>query len=156
MLNALYTHTQTCKHRDSDHMRTAMARSWTQFATSVQQLRTSPVNYQTIGVSTVIHYDGCDVTQGLIESTKLQWSGDVDLNDGSLQKQYEAYRKRLAFAENIGLDEEHSDVIGQLTSVSKDISDDLELIHSGKRKYSVVSVFQLDIFIRYSHNQRQC
>ena len=52
----IYTHTQTCKHRDSDHIRTAMARSWTQVATSgVLQIRTSPANYQTIGVSTVIH-----------------------------------------------------------------------------------------------------
>ncbi len=28
--------------------------------------------------------DGCDITIGLRESTKLEWSGDVDLNDGSL------------------------------------------------------------------------
>lgn len=77
--------------------------------------------------------DGCDVTEGLIESTKLQWSGDVDLNDGSLQKQYEAYRKRLAFAESVGLDGEHSDVVGQLTSLTSDISEDLEFIHSGKK-----------------------
>ena len=68
-----------------------------------------------------------------MESTKLQWNGDVDLNDGSLQKQYEAYRERLAFAESVGLDGEHSDVIGQLMSVSSDLSDDLEFIHSGKK-----------------------
>lgn len=39
--------------------------------------------------------DGCDVTEGLMESTKLVWNGDVDLNDGKLLQQYEAYRTRL-------------------------------------------------------------
>ena len=76
--------------------------------------------------------DGCDITEGLMESTKLQWNGDVDLNDSSLQKQYEAYRDRLRFTESVGLDGEHSDVIGQLTKVTSDISDDLAFIHSGK------------------------
>lgn len=75
--------------------------------------------------------DGCDITKGLMESTKLQWSGDVDLNDGSLQKQYKAYRERLAFAAKLGLDGERTDVIGQLTQVLADISDDLDFIHSG-------------------------
>ena len=39
--------------------------------------------------------DGCDLVKGLKESVKLQWSGDVDLNDGQLQKQYEEYVSRL-------------------------------------------------------------
>ena len=34
--------------------------------------------------------NGCDITKGLKESVKLQWSGDVDLNDGALQEQCEA------------------------------------------------------------------
>ena len=33
----------------------------------------------------------------------MQWSGDVDLNDGSLQKQYETYLTRLGTAKGIGL-----------------------------------------------------
>ena len=30
--------------------------------------------------------DGVDINQGLQESLQHQWSGDVDLNDGGLQK----------------------------------------------------------------------
>ena len=37
--------------------------------------------------------DGCDINKGLKESVQQKWSGDVDLNDGHLQKQYEAYQK---------------------------------------------------------------
>ena len=44
----IYTHTQT--YTDSDHIRTAMARSLTQFSTlGVQQIRTSPVNCDSLG-----------------------------------------------------------------------------------------------------------
>ena len=35
-----------------------------------------------------IKSDGCDVIPGLTESVRLEWSGDVDLGDGSLQKQH--------------------------------------------------------------------
>jgi len=41
--------------------------------------------------------DGCNVNPGLKESVKRQWSGDVDLNDGSLQKQRDA-AKRLRYS----------------------------------------------------------
>ena len=44
-----------------------------------------------------IKVDGVDVVAGLGESLRLQWTGDVDLCDGELQKQYQLYRKRLAF-----------------------------------------------------------
>jgi len=33
--------------------------------------------------------DGCDINPGLKESVKRQWSGDVDLDDGLLQKQHD-------------------------------------------------------------------
>ncbi|XP_065893778.1 uncharacterized protein [Dysidea avara] len=39
--------------------------------------------------------DGCNINKGLKETTKLQWSGDVDLGDGALQKQYQSYKLRL-------------------------------------------------------------
>ena len=46
--------------------------------------------------------DGCDLL-GLKESTKMEWSGDVDLPDGSLQIQYEKYRQHMKHAEKVGL-----------------------------------------------------
>lgn len=47
--------------------------------------------------------DGCDLVEGLKESMRLQWSGDVDLNTGDLQKEYESYKKSLDFAKNLSL-----------------------------------------------------
>ena len=32
--------------------------------------------------------DDCDINPGLMESTRLKWSGDVDLNDGALEAEY--------------------------------------------------------------------
>lgn len=60
--------------------------------------------------------DGVDVVAGLGESLRLQWSGDVDLNDGELLKQYQLYRSRLAF-------------VGALTSTSTRLLDNLEKLH---------------------------
>ena len=52
----------------------------------------------------MVKVDGCDLIKGLKESTKLIRSGDVDLADGSLQKQYKEYRKHLKNAKVIALD----------------------------------------------------
>ena len=57
--------------------------------------------------------DGVDVVAGLRESLRLQWSDDVDLNDGELLKQYQLYRSRLVF-------------VGALTSTSTRLLDNLE------------------------------
>lgn len=48
--------------------------------------------------------DGVDLVPGVGKSMR-EWSGDVDLNDGSLQEQYNAYIQRLDFIKNLGLDE---------------------------------------------------
>ena len=34
---------------------------------------------------------------------RMEWSGDVDLNDGALQQQYASYISRLKFIQGIGL-----------------------------------------------------
>lgn len=78
-----------------------------------------------------------------MESMKLRWSGDVDLNDGTLQEQYAAYRNHLAFVETVGVNGEHSDAAGQLATISADISDDLTFIHSGKVYCTAPSVTDL-------------
>ena len=39
-----------------------------------------------------IKADGVDVLPGLGESMRMEWSGDVDLNDGALQRQHSATR----------------------------------------------------------------
>ena len=73
--------------------------------------------------------DGCDIIKGLKESTKLQCSGDVDLADGSLQKQYEEYKKRLEKAKMIALNRQLA--CKELEKVLLDIKEYLEFLHSG-------------------------
>ena len=41
-----------------------------------------------------IKADGIDLMKGLCESVGGIWSGDADINDGSLEKQYMAYKQR--------------------------------------------------------------
>ena len=73
--------------------------------------------------------DGCDLIKGLKESTKLLWSGDVDLADGSLQKQYEEYRERLKNAEVVAL--ERQNACSDLEKILDDIKKDLKFLHAG-------------------------
>ena len=41
-----------------------------------------------------IKADGVDIVSGLSESVTLEWSGDVDLNDGMVEKMHNTYLKR--------------------------------------------------------------
>ena len=50
-----------------------------------------------------IKADGVDLLSGLGESVKGEWSGDVDLNDGSTQQLYKSYRKQLDFLDGISV-----------------------------------------------------
>ncbi|XP_065884178.1 uncharacterized protein [Dysidea avara] len=72
--------------------------------------------------------DGCDIVKGLKESTKLQWSGDVDLADGALQKQYKAYQQRLDVTKAMGLKRESR--VQDLTTALSSLSKDLEFVQS--------------------------
>lgn len=74
--------------------------------------------------------DGCDLVKGLKESVKLQWSGDVDLNDGDLQKQYSEYKNRLQSVERAGLVQDNA--CADFKSILQDLTKDLEFIQSGK------------------------
>ena len=67
------------------------------------------------------------------------WSGDVDLNDGSLQKQYDAYIKLIGQANKFGLVNGESQIGDQLTSLLDDLTGDLKFIHSGKVGYIVMN-----------------
>lgn len=49
-----------------------------------------------------VETDGVDLVPGLGESVTRIWSGDVDLNDGKLQKQYDTYMADMSFIQNIG------------------------------------------------------
>ncbi|XP_065891566.1 uncharacterized protein [Dysidea avara] len=73
--------------------------------------------------------DGCDINKGLKESVQQKWSGDVDLNDGHLQKQYEAYQKRLDSAKKLGL-EDRNKIKDQLQMLLNDLTKDIEFLNS--------------------------
>ncbi len=47
--------------------------------------------------------DGTDIQEGLRESMRNEWSGDVDLGDGKLQDEYSKYVEYLTFVRSIGL-----------------------------------------------------
>ena len=84
--------------------------------------------------------DGVDLVPGLGESMRREWSGDVDLNDGSLQEQYNAYIQRLDFIKNLGLGKRksHSQLLQDLHASHQDLAEDLSSI--GKRKYAVIII----------------
>ena len=86
--------------------------------------------------------DGCDITKGLKESVKLEWSSDVDLNDGYLQEQYNRYKKRLELAEKAGLEKDKAG--NDLNELLQDLVKDLDFIHSGK-------LFKFDVHNSNTH-----
>ena len=59
----------------------------------------------------------------------MQWSGDVDLNDGCLQEQYEAYKKRLESVNTIDL---KGHTVKQLMKCEDELVEDIEFVHSCK------------------------
>jgi len=63
----------------------------------------------------------------------MKWSGDVDLNDGSLQNDYDAYKCRLEQIKKIGISE--SNAINQLKTLLNSLNKDLDFLNSGRHIY---------------------
>ena len=80
--------------------------------------------------------DGVDMVSGLGESVRGQWSGDVDLNDGSLNSLYCKYKQQLKAAGGIGLRERGTPqvVVEDLNTALKSIDEGLTFQHSGKEQ----------------------
>ena len=62
----------------------------------------------------------------------MKWSGDVDLNNGYLQRDYDAYhyQHRLQQIKKIGLSDQ-SNVCDQLRTLLDSLNKDLEFLNSG-------------------------
>ena len=60
----------------------------------------------------------------------MKWSGDVDLNDGCLQRDYDAYHQRLEQIKEIGLSDQ-TNVCDQLRTLLDSLNRDLEFLNSG-------------------------
>lgn len=89
--------------------------------------------------------DACDVVKGLGESVSGRWSGDVDLNDGSLEKSYANYLQRLKEAKEIGLPprQDRPVVLADLETLSEQLSSDVAFITKG---LLAVNCYQLNRF----------
>lgn len=68
--------------------------------------------------------DGVDVVAGIHESVSLEWNGDVDLNDGEVQKMREAYLNRLSFIGSIGMGTT-GNLQHQLSTLEAELEEDL-------------------------------
>ena len=70
--------------------------------------------------------DGCDLIEGLGESTRLDWSGDIDMNDGELQAAYKIYRERLGIHRR-----DLAEILEDLDVCMKGIKDDITFSGTG-------------------------
>lgn len=71
----------------------------------------------------------------LTKSVRLEWSGDVDLGDGSLQKQYDDYLSRIKLDKSIALSlynsEQFHSTIDDLQTIKCSLEKDLSFISIG-------------------------
>ncbi len=97
-----------------------------------------------------IKSDGCDVVRGLTESVISKWSGDVDLGNGALQKQYDTYLKRIDVVK--GLTRQLTDpnekraTLVDIQSMQDSLKDDVTFLSSGELNnfISVVKVIAVE------------
>ena len=83
-----------------------------------------------------IKADGVDVVSGLGDSCGGQWSGDVDLNDGSLQELFDEYTRRCEFVAEIGLVRtEIYEIERDLMQVETYLKDDVGYLCDGEWVY---------------------
>ena len=67
--------------------------------------------------------DSCDVVGGLKESVKLDWSGDVDLNDGKVATLHAKYKSHLNFFRmSVASTKKHNVMIADLHHLQEDQS----------------------------------
>ena len=78
-----------------------------------------------------IKSDGCDVVSGLTESVRYELSGDVDLGDGSVQKQHADFLKRIELANSLShLKQQRIDT---LRTIKQSVQNDLQYLPGGRR-----------------------
>ena len=74
-----------------------------------------------------IKADGVDVVPGIV---KLEWSGDVNLNDGKVQKMREAYLNPLSCIATLRMGST-GDLQHQLSTLEAELFEDLTFLSSG-------------------------
>ena len=89
---------------------------------------------------------GCDITGGLKESMKNEWSGDVDLNDGTVHKLHHEYVKSLSFLAAVGVKARRTPkvLMSDLNHLQADLETHLTYLSFSKKInciFSIVSKF---------------
>lgn len=80
-----------------------------------------------------IKVDAVDIVSGLGESTSGVWSGDVDLNDGTLQELYQKYKNRQKDINSLILyDDSRPYITTQFDQEKQSLKCDLEFITESK------------------------
>ena len=59
------------------------------------------------------------------------WSGDVDMNDGDLERQYKEYQDRLSMIMSIKLSSNREELLGQLTLILSQLKADVLYLLTG-------------------------
>jgi hypothetical protein len=77
--------------------------------------------------------DGTDIQEGLRESMRNEWSGDVDLGDGKLGIKYSKYLEYLKLVSNIGLKDRASsnNIKEDLQQMCSKLSTESEFLTNG-------------------------
>jgi len=86
--------------------------------------------------------DGCDLISGLAESIRDIWSGDMDLNDGALDKQYQEYNNRLLTIKN--LKSSNANLLSRLDDQVQQLKINMEFFQGSKK--ILVTLFMCKIF----------
>lgn len=78
--------------------------------------------------------DGCDIVEGLKESLKHEWSGDVDLNDGKLAKLHDEYMIRRKFIESVVINDKRGkpSILSDVQKLKKSLESDITFLSSSK------------------------
>lgn len=88
--------------------------------------------------------------EGLSESMRGEWSGDVDRNDGKLQQLFQQYQSRIEFIKTIGLNDRRdrscilSDLLLEIESLKNNI---MEFVSKSMIELLHVSVCDVGMFV---------
>lgn len=75
--------------------------------------------------------DGTDVIKGLWQSSTGEWSGDADLNDGEVNRQFTKFCQRNERINAVGMQESVEAIKTELMAVTDTVLEDLQFISSG-------------------------
>lgn len=85
--------------------------------------------------------DGCDIVESLKETVKMEWSGDVHLNNKKVAKLHTEYKTRLSFIQDTGRSQQRASqvIVTDLGKVESDLEGYLSFLLSGKGLYTKTS-----------------